>query len=99
MPIKADDTDEVVGYRFECPGCGDYHAPYVHPYKNESGATWKFNEDLDKPTFSPSILVQVKFKDRQTKICHSFITDGRIRFLSDCTHSLASKEVELPDIS
>jgi Family of unknown function (DUF6527) len=29
--------------------------------------------------------------------CHSFITDGRIQFLNDCTHELAGQTVELPD--
>jgi hypothetical protein len=29
-------------------------------------------------------------------ICHSFVTDGRIQFLGDCTHSLAGQTVELP---
>lgn len=29
-------------------------------------------------------------------ICHSFVTDGKIQFLSDCTHALAGKTVELP---
>ena len=30
------------------------------------------------------------------KICHSFVTDGRIQFLSDCTHGLAGQTVDLP---
>lgn len=29
--------------------------------------------------------------------CHSFVTDGRIQFLSDCTHELAGQTVDLPD--
>ena len=29
--------------------------------------------------------------------CHSFVTDGRIQFLSDSTHALAGQTVELPD--
>jgi hypothetical protein len=29
--------------------------------------------------------------------CHSFVTDGRIWFLGDCTHALAGQTVELPD--
>lgn len=29
--------------------------------------------------------------------CHSFVTDGRIQFLSDCTHSLAGQTVDLPE--
>lgn len=30
-------------------------------------------------------------------VCHSFITDGRIQFLGDCTHALAGQTVDLPD--
>lgn len=29
-------------------------------------------------------------------VCHSFVTDGRIQFLSDCTHALAGQTVNLP---
>jgi hypothetical protein len=30
-------------------------------------------------------------------VCHSFVTDGQIQFLSDCTHALAGQTVSLPD--
>lgn len=30
-------------------------------------------------------------------VCHSFVTDGRIQFLTDCTHALAGQTVDLPD--
>lgn len=30
-------------------------------------------------------------------VCHSFVTDGRIQFLTDSTHALAGQTVELPD--
>lgn len=29
-------------------------------------------------------------------VCHSFIRDGQIQFLSDCTHALAGQTVPLP---
>lgn len=29
-------------------------------------------------------------------VCHSFVKDGQIQFLADCTHSLASQTVPLP---
>lgn len=29
--------------------------------------------------------------------CHSFVRDGNIQFLSDCTHSLAGQTVPIPD--
>ena len=34
----------------------------------------------------------------ECKICHSFITDGKIQYLSDCTHSLAGQTIDLPNI-
>ena len=29
-------------------------------------------------------------------VCHSFVTDGRIQYLGDCTHSLAGQTIDLP---
>lgn len=29
--------------------------------------------------------------------CHSFVRDGRIQFLGDCTHALAGQTVDLPE--
>ncbi len=37
----------------------------------------------------------------QTKVdavCHSFVTEGRIQFLGDCTHALAGQTVDLPEV-
>ncbi len=34
--------------------------------------------------------------DHIDMVCHSFVTDGRIQFLGDCTHVLAGKTVDLP---
>ena len=30
--------------------------------------------------------------------CHTFITDGMVQFLSDCTHELAGQTLPLPDL-
>lgn len=74
-----------------------------------SGPVWGYNCNADAPTFTPSIKVtwpepsdiEGEFddpsKDRQM-CCHSFVTDGRIQFLGDCTHSLAGQTVDLPDL-
>ncbi len=32
-------------------------------------------------------------------VCHSFVTDGRIQFLDDCTHALAGQTVDLPEVN
>ena len=37
-------------------------------------------------------IVQTEIHD----VCHSFVTDGRIQFLGDCTHALAGQTVDLP---
>lgn len=31
-------------------------------------------------------------------VCHSFVTDGKIQFLSDCTHELAGQAVDLASV-
>lgn len=47
---------------------------------------WTWNGDVEKPTLKPSI------RTRNNKhVCHSFVTDGRIQFLTDSTHELAGK--------
>lgn len=30
-------------------------------------------------------------------ICHSYVTEGRIQFLGDCTHKLAGQTVPIPE--
>ncbi len=81
-----------------------------NPY---TGAMWQWNGSLDSPTFSPSILVRgtVPITDDEHRrimageafepkplVCHSFVTDGRIQFLGDCTHELAGQTIEIPNI-
>jgi hypothetical protein len=33
------------------------------------------------------------------RVCHSFVRDGRIEFLGDCTHALAGQTVDLPSFT
>ncbi|CAW27289.1 hypothetical protein PLES_25631 [Pseudomonas aeruginosa LESB58] len=64
---------------------------------------WSWNGSVDKPTFHPSILCRYPWRllengEREQVVCHSFVTDGRIQFLSDCTHHLAGQTVDLPQL-
>lgn len=36
-------------------------------------------------------------RDFECVRCHSFVRDGRIQFLDDCTHALAGQTVDLPE--
>lgn len=97
LPIG--EKDNIVGYMYYCPGCNSHHAPYVRPHKSPNGASWEFNGDMDKPTFRPSILTRVNRSDGKTMVCHSFVTDGNINYLPDCTHRLAGQSVEMPSVT
>ena len=74
-------------YFFYCPGCKQYHM---------FDSRWQFNGDMDKPTFSPSLLCNPNWNERR---CHLYVTDGRIQFLSDCHHDLAGQTVDMAEES
>ena len=89
---------EQIGVTFTCPGCGMYHAPRIAPF--QGGPVWGFNGDYVRPTLTPSLLVTWTWgEQRERRVCHSFITDGQIQFLSDCTHPLAGQTVPLPPLA
>jgi hypothetical protein len=112
--MKARETAEGSKYYYiKCPGCGDTHTidktrwsfngnfdkPTFTPsllvrsghfaphFKEEDGCWCTYN--IENPeSEAPFHCV----------ICHSHITDGKIQFLSDCTHALAGQTVELPEL-
>lgn len=92
----------LYGHMIRCPACTKFAEGkeywdglhFLHAY--EGGRGWSFNGDLEKPTFSPSLLV---YASPVQPRCHSFITDGRIAYQSDCDHASAGKTEELPVIA
>lgn len=98
---------------FWCPGCDKAHAI---PVDGKGKSNWTYNNDPQRPTFSPSILVRsghyLPRWDAETcychprpdgtawgfkcGVCHSFVKDGQIQFLNDCTHHLAGRTVPIP---
>lgn len=78
-----------------CLGCQMLHPVHVsRPQGAGPSAVWDWNKDLLKPTFSPSLRHHLGPK----KMCHVFIRDGNIQYLSDCTHDYKDQTVPLPDI-
>lgn len=55
--------------------------------------SWKWNGSTDIPTFEPSILS----KDG-VNVCHSYVRDGFVEFLSDCTHEYAGQKLPLLEV-
>lgn len=87
---------------FMCPGCKYWHGVNVD---QPDRPRWGWNGSADAPTFTPSILVRTgravdptyePEEDDPPEVCHSYVTDGRIQFLNDCTHTLAGQTVTLP---
>lgn len=78
-------------YIFYCPGCQCSHG--VWTLERATKPRWEFNGDMDKPTFSPSLNVNMGDLGR----CHSFVKNGFIQFLGDCTHELKGQTVKIPD--
>lgn len=77
-------------YLFHCPGCKRSHLFEV----DCASHGWTWNGSMDRPTFTPSLLCNANTSDLR---CHSFVTDGKIQFLSDCHHELAGQTVDIPD--
>ncbi len=82
---------------FHCEGCGFDHMVYTKPVEdNPNAPVWQFNGSMSKPTFKPSVKVHWP-ENGAPKVCHTFVTEGRIEYLSDCTHHLAGQTLELKD--
>lgn len=88
-----DPSGTDVSYVFDCPACGIGHSFRVEG----NGPKWSFNGNVDRPTFEPSLLVKWRKNGTLDQVCHSFVRDGQMQFLSDCTHELAGRTITLPE--
>jgi len=91
-PIGSSD-DEYTAYVFFCPGCKTHHSFNVAHDCQWTPRFWGFNGDMQKPTFTPSLLCNPQ--DPKSR-CHSFVKNGHIQFLGDCWHKLKGQTVPLP---
>jgi len=87
--------------------------PVILKGQREGTNSWTWNGDIEKPTLRPSILTK-KVRDMTNEeyakamagetldidwiICHTWVNDGKVQFLDDCSHELAGSVVDLLDI-
>lgn len=90
-----DERDGSRSVLFHCPGCEYSHAFRV---AGEGRPMWTWNGDLDRATFAPSLLYRLERTDGGEHVCHSYVREGRIQFLNDCTHKLAGQTVDVPPL-
>lgn len=58
---------------------------------------WTWNGSEESPTLAPSVLIRWPHGNPPTeRRCHSFVREGRVMLLTDCTHALAGKTVDIP---
>ncbi|MFY9141451.1 DUF6527 family protein [Sulfuricurvum sp.] len=61
-------------------------------------SNWSWNGDTERPTLKPSILTEFRYAGVPYR-CHSFVNDGVVQFLSDCSHELVGQTVELVEVT
>lgn len=71
---------------FHCPGCQSVHEVVI-----AGDRRWDWNNSREQPTFRPSVRVREFLGETVTRTCHSYVTNGVIEFLGDCTHDLAGQ--------
>jgi len=96
QPIHQD--GQLIGHAIRCPACEAENTGSLHVFclkTTWSSPGWSFNGDVYKPTFIPSMMARCRLKGVE-HVCHSFVTDGRIQYLGDCTHALKGQTIDLP---
>lgn len=86
----------------ECKGCDELHYIKVDGKLPNGHGPWGFNKNQDSPTFTPSVNIHwaaIPDLNKPERRCHFVITDGKIQYCGDCTHSLKGQTIELPDIT
>ena len=86
--VKADGTHR--GWIVDCRACGS------HLYDGR----WTFNGDRERPTFRASMLTRLDPRpgnSHPAQVCHSYVTDGRIEYLADCSHEWKGQTLDMRD--
>jgi hypothetical protein len=110
---KVPESETKYQYQFICPGCEQEHAfddrwqfnqdfdkPTISPsylitYDHSSSENNKKAKEFYKKhkRYPTREELPYDLHDR----CHSFIKNGLIQFLNDCTHKLKGQTVKLPE--
>jgi hypothetical protein len=75
----------------------------ILPVQQNSQTGWHWNGSVDAPTVKPSILTRGGVAgggdgEYTEHLCHSYVTDGRVEFLADCTHEFSGQTLDLLEI-
>lgn len=81
-------------YAHWCPGCDAPHFFVLQgPDDQLPARTFRYNGDIDKPTFVPCQNVPTP---DGAGVCHYYLSNGELQFMGDCTHAFRNRTVPLP---
>ena len=90
------DTADATHVMLSTPGPIPTRIIPVQLHGTRAGAgNWSWNGDTERPTLHPSILSRCP---PICECCHTFVNDGMVQFLDDCTHELRGKILDLLDV-
>ena len=96
----APDGVTLGGYIFYCPGCECNHLIWDKSGQLNRPFAWEFNGDFEKPTFTPSLLVNKGKELPNIPVCHLNITNGFIFYHPDVTdHKFKGQNIEMEDVN
>lgn len=111
IPCAVEEASHVM---IQTPGplCNRF-MPVMLKGRREGSGKWTWNGNTERPTLMPSILTTTtdeltddeldriksgeKVEPREIR-CHTWITDGKVQFLPDCSHEFAGQTLDLLDI-
>lgn len=110
LPVHSD--GKVVGHVIMCPACGcghlfdgrwafngDTEKPTFSPSMLVRGQRYPSGRQFPNDDEHKRMMAGEDFRPQMVPTwCHSFVTDGRIEYLADCTHALKGRTVDLPDV-
>ena len=107
-------TEEASFVELRMPGPLPHRVlPVILKGQRAGTNSWTWNGDTEKPTLRPSIRTEGMREmtdeevakalagetfDIESIICHTWVNDGKVQFLDDCSHELAGSVVDLLDI-
>lgn len=83
--------NRILKKAFYCPACQTEHLITVKAPRNYQEPVWNWNHKEELVTITPSLV----FESPTGKRCHSFITLGRIHYMSDSEHELRGSAVNM----
>lgn len=69
------------------------YARYDKDWQSWRDGSWTWNGDMESPSLVPSIVTKVG-----KHVCHSWITDGKVKFFGDCTHEFKDQTLDLLEL-